>query len=101
MKILAIEKENTDVAAEQFKPHLKREAMRVWELYKTGIIREIYFTANDNRAVLFLECNDEIEAAAFLKTLPLVKENLIQFDIFPLKNYDGFERLFEKDGVKL
>ena len=94
MKILAIEKVIDGVTNEQFGPHLKSEAREVWQLYKSGIIRELYFTTNDNRAVLILECGNEIEAESFLNDLPLVKEALIQFEILPLKAYEGFERLF-------
>jgi len=90
----AIEKNIDGVTVEQFSQHHKAETRHVWQLYKSGIIREIYFTTKDNRAVLILECKDEVEAESFLNDLPLVKERLIQFEILPLKNYDGFERLF-------
>lgn len=43
MKILAIEKEVPSVADEQFEPHLKAEALKAWELYQAGVIRELYF----------------------------------------------------------
>lgn len=43
MKILAIEKEIEGITADNFKPHLEAEALKVWDLYKKGIIREIYF----------------------------------------------------------
>jgi hypothetical protein len=69
MKILAIEKEFAGKTAEDFKPHLEAEARKVWELYKKGVIREIYF--------------------------PLVQEDLIYFDFIPLAPYPGFERLFK------
>ena len=95
MKILALEKESAGTTADQFKPHLKPEAQRVWTLYRGGIIREIYFTKDTREAVLILECNDENEAKNILETLPLVKEKLISFDIKPLIAYDGFERLFK------
>ncbi len=94
MKILATEKENPGVTEEQFKPFLKPEAEKVWQLYKQGIIREIYFTQDTHEAVLILECRDGKEAENILNTLPLVKENLIIFEIKPLIAYDGFERLF-------
>ena len=96
MKILAIEKVVANITEEQIKPHLKEEAKCVWELHKNEILREIYFTTTDNRAVLILECTDELSASSYLETLPLVKEKLIQFEILPLKCYSGFERLFEK-----
>jgi len=94
MKIIAFEKEIEGANSEHFKFHLKNEAFYVWNLYKEGIIREIYFTARDHTAVIMLECKDESEAENILNELPLVKEGLISFSIFPLLPYDGFERLF-------
>lgn len=95
MKILAIEKEIDGTKKEQFTPHLKAEAQKVWELYQSEFIREIYFTKYSHNAVLILECADENEARNILNTLPLVKEKLIVFDILSLEPYDGFARLLE------
>jgi len=95
MKILAIEKEVPGVKDEDYQPHLKTEAKTAWELYQSGIIRELYFS-EDNSAVLILECNSTYEAKEVLYSLPLVREKLIDFDIIPLHPYPGFERLFEK-----
>ena len=98
VKILAIEKELPGVSAERFKEHAKAEALRAWELYQSGVIRELYFRADKPCAVLVLECADIDEARGVLKTLPLVKEGLIEFEIIPLKAYPGFERLFSRDS---
>ncbi len=95
MKILAIEQELPASGKNQFTPHLNAEASRVWELYQSGIFREMYFREDEARAVLVLECADVKEAAAVLATLPLVKEGLITFDIIPLVPYPGFARLFK------
>lgn len=94
MKILAVEVENKSALPEHFKPHFKNEAQRVWDLYKSGIIREIYFTEEGHNAVIILECGSGREAKEYLNSLPLVKENLISFNIMPLVPYEGFERLF-------
>jgi hypothetical protein len=94
MKILALEKDVPGVTAEQFPPHLQAEARRVWELYKAGIIREMYFRQEKTNAVLILECVGAAEAREILNTLPLVREKLIDFEIIPLLPYPGFERLF-------
>lgn len=94
MKILAIEKEMPGLHAEAFRPLLKPEAARVWELQQAGVVREIYFDRKNHNAVIILECKDEIEAAEFLGTLPLVKEKLITFEIMELEPYSGFGRLF-------
>jgi muconolactone delta-isomerase len=97
MRIIALEKENPELSAEEFRPHLKAEAARAWELYQAGIIREIYFRADTSEAVLILECANVSEADAVLATLPLVKAGLITFEIIPLRPYPGFARLFEAD----
>lgn len=95
MKILAIEKEVEVIDPERFSLHAGEEAMKVWEYYQQGLIREIYFRNDRNEAVIILECDNETEAKSILKTLPLVEKGLIDFEIIPLKAYPGFERLFK------
>ncbi len=94
MKILAMEIETTGVKPEQYAPHLKAEARRVWELYQTGTIRELYFRGDRSEAVLILECGDVSAAEEALASLPLVQAGLIRFDAVPLVPYPGFARLF-------
>jgi hypothetical protein len=94
MKILAMEIEATGVKPEQYGPHLKAEARRVWELYQAGTIRELYFRADRSEAVLILECVDTSEAQQTLGSLPLVQAGLIRFEVIPLVPYPGFARLF-------
>jgi len=94
MKILAIERALPGVSEDAFPPHLAAEAVRVWELYQSGVFREMYFRQDRPEAVLVLECADVSEAEAILATLPLVREGLIAFDLIPLIAYPGFARLF-------
>ena len=95
MKILAMEIEVPGTRPEQFPPHLKAEAQRAWELYQSGVIRELYFRADRSEAVLILECADINEAKQVLASLPLMEAGLIAFDVIPLIAYPGFARLFE------
>jgi hypothetical protein len=94
MKILALEQETPGTKPGQFAPYLKAEAARVWELYKNGQVREMYFHQDRKDAVLVLECADVNEARQLLGTLPLVQAGLIDFEVIPLVPYPGFERLF-------
>lgn len=96
MRIIAIEKETEGLTAKDFVPHLRAEAAKGWELYRNGIIREMYFRDDKPEAVLILECKDLDEAKSYLATLPLVEKGLISFDLIPLRPYHGFERLFAK-----
>jgi muconolactone delta-isomerase len=97
MKILTLEHEIPGATAEQFQQHSNNEARKVWEYHQAGIIRELYFRADQNEAVLVLECASVMEAQETLATLPLVKAGLISFEVIPLKAYPGFARLFVKD----
>ena len=94
MKILALEHETPGATADDFRPHLKAEAARAWELYQAGVFREMYFREDAHSAVLILECEDVEAARAVLGSLPLVRAGLIRFDIIPLIPYPGFSRLF-------
>lgn len=97
MKFLALERETPNFPADQWQPHLKPEAARAWELYQSGLIRELYFDSDHHTAVLILECADKDEATRILATLPLVIAGAITFEIIPLIPYPGFARLFCKD----
>ncbi len=97
MKILAIEKDVPGVKPEQFPPHLKTEAARAWQLVQAGVFREMYFRQDRPSAVLILECSSVEEAWDALKSLPLAKAGLIDFDVIPLAPYPGFSRLFAEE----
>lgn len=95
MKIIALETDLPDVSENAFTEELlQKEAGKAWELYQSGVIREIYFRADKEAAVIILECKDSNEAESVISTLPLVQQKLIKFEIIPLAPYPGFERLF-------
>ena len=94
MKILAIERELPGATAEAFQRLGREEAAHAWELYQAGVLRELYFRQDRPSAVLILECAELDEAAAVLRTLPMVQAGLITFDLIPLAAYPGFARLF-------
>lgn len=96
MRILAIERECPGASPDAFAPLLAPEAARAWELHQAGVVRELYFRADEHAAVLLLECASVEEARNELATLPLVQAGLITFDVIPLVPYDGFARLFAR-----
>jgi len=94
MKVLAISKDLPGADEEQFTEDILRaEAGKVWELYQSGVLREIYFT-DTQEAVLILECDDAEEAHSHLAGLPLVHAGLIDFEVKALVPYTGLARLF-------
>ncbi len=95
MKIIAIEHEKEGVTTNDFQPHLEAEAQKVYELYKKGIIREIFFRGDEKSAVIIMECDDKDSASNILNDLPLVKQGLIDFEVIPLVPYPGFDRIMK------
>ena len=95
MKIIALEKEKPTATAVSFTQFARAEAQKAWELHQAGFIREIYFRADENSAVLVLEADSVDSAREQLRQLPLVNNNLIEFELIPLKAYPGFARLFD------
>jgi hypothetical protein len=97
MKILAIEHETDQVTCGDSELILKQEALKIWQLFQSGFVREFYFRKDRNSAVLMLECADLLEAQGLLDDLPLVRAGLITFELIPLVAYPGLARLFERE----
>ena len=97
VKILALEHELPGATAGKFHQYTVQEARKAWDIYQAGLIRELYFRADRDEAVLVLECASLEEAHSKLCDLPFVREGLIAFELIPLKAYPGFERLFAGD----
>ena len=95
MQVLAIERPVNGTDESQFTPELGvAEARQVWNLHQAGVIRDLYFHADEPIAVLMLECADMEAADAALASLPMVSAGLIEFEVLPLRAYPGFARLF-------
>ena len=97
MKIIALEHELPGATVGGFQQYANAEARKAWDLHQAGILRELYFRADREEAVLMLECASVEEAREELSSLPFVENKLIEFELIPLKAYPGFERLFVKD----
>jgi len=98
MKLLAIEQETSSVNWDNESEVLINESYQVYHLFQEGIIRDIYFTENEN-AVIILECASKEEAVNLLSTLPLVKAGFITFEVMELRPYSGFDRIIQKPLV--
>ena len=98
MKYLAIEKELKKDKKSNIELLLNNEARSVYELYLQGIIRECYFAKEGHNAIIILECKNEEEAIKILETLPLVKEKVIEFQLFTLLPYTGLSRIIGKNN---
>lgn len=97
MRLLALERETGathPIDPARAREVLVREARRVWELEQADVIREAFFRADRDEAILVLEADGVEEARRILASLPLVAAGTIEFELIPLRPYPGLARLF-------
>lgn len=94
MKFLCLDVPQPGATLEKYKPHFVDESRHAWHLYKTGVIRDIYFR-QDRPGVAVIAEADSIEAAKkALDEFPLAKAGLIGWDVIPLGPFLNWEFLF-------
>ena len=93
--MLAIGRVRSGVGWEDIAPYVGEEARRVWELYESDRVREIYLRADGlPGVVLVLECDDLADAERLVAALPVLEAGLLDFEVIPLRPYVGLRRLF-------
>ena len=71
---------------------LSEESLCLHELWKKGIVRQMWLT-EQNQSVLLFECGNRIEVQSIMESLPLVKQRLITYVITKLVMYSPFDRI--------
>ena len=84
MQILAIDKVPAGVTEEALAPHLPQEVAQTLSLYLEDKIRAFYFRKDRPGVVFMMESESMEEARKILNQLPLVKEDLLDFDLIPI-----------------
>ena len=94
MKLLCLDIPQPNATMEQYQPYITAEVQHGWNLYKNGIVRDIYFR-QDRPGVAIIAEAESIEAArAALMEFPLAKAGFINWDIIPLGPFLNWEILF-------
>ncbi|AYB51169.1 superoxide dismutase [Ralstonia solanacearum] len=94
MKFLCLDIPQPGASPEKYLPHMRDEARHGWQLYKSGIVRDIYFR-QDRPGVAVIAEADSIDAAKMaLSEFPLAKAGLIDWDVIPLGPFTNWELLF-------
>ncbi len=94
MQYLVITSDNGHIEWNLHKESLEREAIFIWDLYRKGIVRNLWFTKDKNDAILLFEAAEKTYIEKILHDSPLAGENLLLYQIIELTSYTGFERIF-------
>ncbi len=96
MKILAIDKILPTATEENIRGVVIKDALHTWVLYTKDVVREFYFRKDRPGVVLILECASVEEAKTLLKTFPMAKAGVVEFDVIPLGHFVPFGTLLDQ-----
>ena len=94
MKLLCLDTPQPGASLEKYQPHLLSEARYSWHLYKSGIVRDIYFRQDRPGVAIIVECESVEAAKQALREFPLAKAGLIDWEVIPLGPFLNWEMLF-------
>lgn len=99
MLVLAISRRGDGFDPQRLGALQKAEAQTVWNLYQEGIIKQFYFDAArkpDPKGILIIEAEGRDQARDIaISRLPLVKEGLIDFELYELGPYAALAMAFD------
>jgi hypothetical protein len=85
-------RDGTDVRA-QVARHADAELRALWELYRDGVVREMYSPAGPG-AILVLEAESVQEAERLIAEFPLISAGVMALEIVELRPFAAIEMLF-------
>ena len=96
MKLLCLDIPQPGASLEKYQPHLLDEARHAWQLYKGGLVRDIYFRQDRPGVAIIAEAESVQAARQALGEFPLAKAGLIGWEVIPLGAFTNWEMLFAK-----
>ena len=75
---------------------IRDEARTVWNLYESGLVRELFYLDELSGAALSCEAESLDDVKKGVEMLPMVRDGLLVPEYIPLHPYTGFAKLFTK-----
>jgi hypothetical protein len=73
--------------------HAQQELRTLWELYRSGVVREMY-SPGGSGAILVLEAETVEDAATQLAVLPLLANRIMSLELTELRPFGALQMLF-------
>ena len=94
MKVMAIASPKVALNPEMLKPHMPAEVPHTLQLYLDGVVEQFWF--REQKGPIFLMNVETVEQAqAVLNTLPLVKADLMTYELMPIGPLAPLGRLIQ------
>jgi muconolactone delta-isomerase len=90
MQFVSISKRKAGFVDADYLALVEAEVERARELYKEGLIRQIWHRGDTPGACLLWEADTERDVREMLDTLPFARAGMLDISIIPLKPFGGF-----------
>jgi hypothetical protein len=76
VKLLCLDTPQPGATMEKYQPHMADEARHAWQLYKGGIVREMYLRQDRPGVAIIVEAESVDAATQALREFPLARAGL-------------------------
>jgi hypothetical protein len=94
MKVLAMLTVSPKTELGTLRAELTNELRGSWALYASGVLREVYATADPKRVIFVMEAEDATAARRHLAPLPLVAAGMFDVECIELRPFTNWSMLF-------
>lgn len=99
MRLLCLDVPQPGATPEKYAPHMHDEVRHGWQLFKGGLVRDIYFRQDRPGVVIIAEAESVEAAKAALAEFPLAKAGVIDWEVIPFGPFTNWEALFAPHNV--
>ncbi|TRO38249.1 superoxide dismutase [Pseudomonas putida] len=99
MKFLCLDVPQPEASMEKYAPYMIGETRHAWQMYRGGVIRDIYFRLDRPGVAIIAEAESAEAAHKALAEFPLAKAGLIAWEVIPLGPFINWENLFSHENV--
>lgn len=94
MQFLMIARLVKGTPIEQALPHVKAEALKSWEHYADGSVRQMHYIADMSGVVFLWEAPDIAAVNKAIDEFPMKRAGVLNFEVLSLKPYTAIGELF-------
>lgn len=88
-----------EVSIDRILPLVEEEEGLAWRFYREGFVREFFMTDRAGTVVVIAEAASDAEVRRRFAELPMVKAEVIEYEVLELRPFTNWETLFSKEAL--
>lgn len=99
MRFLITFSPKSKVSMERILPLVDEEESLAWRFYREGFVRDFFMTDRAGTVIVIAEAASATDVRRRFEELPLVKAELVDYDVVELRPFTNWETLFSKETL--